>query len=104
MGDKGGAAATLHDIGRVYADLGDSRQALHYFEQSLPLRKQVWKRWGEAAERFHIALAAEALGDLARAEAELQIVVAIDAATSHPDLEDACQALERIRQKMRSGV
>lgn len=48
MGDKGGEASTLNNIGRVYADLEDKSQALDYYEQSLQLSRQVGDKGGEA--------------------------------------------------------
>ena len=103
MGDRWGEAATLHNIGLVYSGLGDNRQALAFYEQTLPLRRQVGDRWGESITRFNIAMAAAALGDLAHAEAELEEVIAIDKAFGHPDLDNDRQILERIRQRRLAG-
>ena len=48
VGDRAGEAATLHNIGRVYDDLGEKQQALDYFNQALLLSRAVGHRAGEA--------------------------------------------------------
>ena len=48
MGDRGGEATTLNNIGAVYDALGDKRKALDFYEQALPLQRQVGDRGGEA--------------------------------------------------------
>ena len=101
MGDRGGEATTLNNIGRVYSALGDKRKALDFCEQALPLQRQVGDRWGESITRYNLALVYEALGDLQRAEDELEIVVALDEAIEHPDLASDRAALERVRAQRR---
>jgi Flp pilus assembly protein TadD len=49
VGDKGGEATTLNNLGSVYDDLGEKAKALEYYEQALPLRRQVGDKGGEAA-------------------------------------------------------
>ena len=85
--------------GVVYSALGDQQQALDYFNQALPLQRQVGDKAGEAATRFNIAMAAATLGDLDCAVAELEQVVALDEAIHHPDLESDRAALARMRAR-----
>ncbi len=54
MGDRGGEATTLNNIGVVYDDLGDKRKALDFYEQALPLQRQVGDRWGERITRYNM--------------------------------------------------
>jgi tetratricopeptide (TPR) repeat protein len=44
VGDKGGEATTLNNLGLVYSDLGEKRKALEYYAQALPLFRQVGTR------------------------------------------------------------
>ena len=48
MGDRGGEATALNDIGVVYDDLGERQKALDYYNQALPLYHAVGDRKGEA--------------------------------------------------------
>ena len=48
MGDRGGEATTLNNIGMVYDALGDKRKALDFYEQALPLSAR-WATGGEKA-------------------------------------------------------
>ncbi|MEA5497063.1 CHAT domain-containing protein, partial [Limnoraphis robusta] len=56
-------AATLNNIGLVYHALGDRQQAFEFYNQSLPLRRQVGDKAGEAATLNNIGLVYHALGD-----------------------------------------
>jgi tetratricopeptide (TPR) repeat protein len=101
VGDRRGEAATLSNIGNVYSDLGDKAKALECYEQALPILRQVGDRFGESITRYNIAMVATELDDLERAETELTIVVALDEAIHHPDLESDRAALARIREQRR---
>ncbi|MEG4814163.1 CHAT domain-containing protein [Microcoleus sp. K5-D4] len=48
VGDRGGEAITLSNIGKVYSDLGEKQKALEYYTQSLPLSRALGDRGGEA--------------------------------------------------------
>ena len=56
VGDRGGEATTLNNIGMVYDALGDKRKALDFFEQALPLSRQVGDRRGEATTLNNLGL------------------------------------------------
>ena len=47
VGDRGGEATTLNNIGMVYSALGEKQKALDYYEQALPLTA----RWETGAGR-----------------------------------------------------
>ncbi len=102
VGNKAGEATTLNNIGLVYDALGEKQQALDFYHQALPLRRQVGDRWGESITRYNMAVVCADLGDLAGAEAQLLLVVALDEAIGHPDLASDRAALARI-QARRAG-
>jgi tetratricopeptide (TPR) repeat protein len=41
VGDRGGEATTLNNIGLVYYNLGEKQKALNFYNQALPLRRAV---------------------------------------------------------------
>ena len=47
MGDRGGEAGTLNNIGAVYDDLGEKQKALDFYNQALPIRRAVGDPYGE---------------------------------------------------------
>ncbi|MEA5545869.1 CHAT domain-containing tetratricopeptide repeat protein, partial [Limnoraphis robusta CCNP1324] len=63
VGDKAGEATTLNNIGRVYDALGDRQTALDFYNQSLPLTRQVGDKAGEAVTLNNIRFVYSALGD-----------------------------------------
>jgi len=48
VGDRGGEAITLNNIGGVYDALGEKQKALDFYNQALPIRRAVGDRGGEA--------------------------------------------------------
>ncbi len=102
-GDRSGEAATLNNIGLVYDALGEKEKALGYYEEALPLRRQVGDRFGESVTRFNLAMVFVDLDRLAEAEEQLEIVVQIDEAVRHPDLESDRRELERVRTMRRAA-
>jgi tetratricopeptide (TPR) repeat protein len=95
-------ATTLNNIGGVYDALGEKQQALAYYEQALPLFRQVGDRWGESITQYNVAMVYQSLGRLDEAEAQLIAVVALDEAIGHPDLESDRAALEKVRAARRA--
>ncbi|MSR84794.1 MAG: tetratricopeptide repeat protein, partial [Candidatus Latescibacteria bacterium] len=65
-------ATTLTSLGGVYSALGDKQQALAYYQQALPLFRQVGDPSGEAATLTNLGLVYSALGDQQQALAYYQ--------------------------------
>ena len=97
VGDKAGEATILNNIGGVYDALGDKEEALEFYNQALPLRREVGDRWGESTTRYNMGIVYAQLGELQKAEEQLKIVVELEEAIGHPDLESDRQVLEQIR-------
>jgi tetratricopeptide (TPR) repeat protein len=96
-------AALLNNMGGVYSALGDKAKALEYYEQALPLRRQVGDRSGEATTRFNMAMVYVTLGDWEEAEGLLSQVVALEEAIDHPDLESDRAMLAQVQAMRRQG-
>jgi CHAT domain-containing protein/Tfp pilus assembly protein PilF len=67
VGDRGGEAITLNNIGLVYDDLGEKQKALDYYNQALPIYRAVGDRRGEATTLNNIGLVYNALGEKQKA-------------------------------------
>jgi tetratricopeptide (TPR) repeat protein len=100
VGSRNEEATTLNNIGMVLNDRRDWRAALSYLEQALPIHREVGDRTGEAVTRYNIAAAHKGEGRLLDAVAELELVVALDEAIQHPDLEADRAALKRVRAEL----
>ncbi|MEG4247806.1 CHAT domain-containing protein [Microcoleus sp. Pol10D4] len=69
LGDRGGEARTLSNIGGVYAALGEQQKALEYLSQSLPLSRAVGDRQREA---FTLNIIGIVYGDLGENQKALE--------------------------------
>jgi CHAT domain-containing protein/Flp pilus assembly protein TadD len=67
VGDRGGEATTLNNIGTVYNDLGEKQQALDHFNEALTLDRAVGYRGGEATTLNNIGLVHSSLGEKQKA-------------------------------------
>ncbi|MEG4280433.1 CHAT domain-containing protein, partial [Microcoleus sp. MON1_C1] len=67
VGDRGGEATTLNNIGKAYSQLGEKQKALEYYSQSLPLRRAVGDRGGEATTLNTIGSVYSDLGEKQKA-------------------------------------
>jgi tetratricopeptide (TPR) repeat protein len=100
VGDRAVEAAVLNNFGLVHHDRGDFQAALDYFEQALPIYREVEDRAGEAVVRSNIAMVHRGAGHLVEAIAELELVVALDEALQHADLEADTAMLEQVRAEL----
>ena len=67
MGDRGGEANTLNNIGVVYSYLGEKQKALQFYNQALPLRRAVGDRGGQATTLTNIGAVYNDLGEKQKA-------------------------------------
>ncbi|MEP7338426.1 MAG: CHAT domain-containing tetratricopeptide repeat protein [Acidobacteriota bacterium] len=77
LGDRRQEAYTLTAIGRFHSNLAEYLPALDYYNQSLPLRRAVSDRSGEAVTRYNIARAQRDLNNLAEAREQIEASIAI---------------------------
>ena len=62
MQDRSGEATTLNNIGSVYRAIGQPNQALNYYQQALPILREVQNRSGEATTLNNLGLVYDAIG------------------------------------------
>jgi hypothetical protein len=98
-----GSHTSRRFIGAVHNSRGDDQTTLDYFEQALPILREVGDRAGEATTRFNIAMVYRGAGRLVEAVAELELVVALDAAVELPVLEADTALLEEVRVELQQG-
>jgi len=63
VGDRGGEATTLNNIGGAWDELGEKRKALDFYEQALSLYRDVGDRGGEAVTLNNIGFVWRQLGE-----------------------------------------
>ena len=92
-GPPPGEGAHLGNLGLAYADLGEVRRAIEYYEQALAIAREIGDRHGEANDHFNLGLTLISEGDLAGAREHFTAALAPYEAMGLPDAEDARQAL-----------
>jgi tetratricopeptide (TPR) repeat protein len=79
--------------------LGQPEQALDYYRQALPIRREVGDRAGEAVTRFNLAMLYRGHQEWGSAVAELEQVVELDRQTQRPNLASDTAMLEQVRHE-----
>jgi tetratricopeptide (TPR) repeat protein len=100
VGDRGGEATTLNNIGRVYDAQGRQQEALEYFEKALLIFREVGDRWGESILLANIGRVLDALGRTAEAVRYFELSVALDEELGHPNLESHRAKLAEVKSKL----
>jgi tetratricopeptide (TPR) repeat protein len=54
----------LSELGNAYADLGDVRRAIGFYEQHLSIAREIGDRYGEGAALGNLGTAHAALGNI----------------------------------------
>jgi CHAT domain-containing protein/Tfp pilus assembly protein PilF len=75
--DRAGEGATLNNIGLVYSNLGQYRQALEQYQQALPITRAISDRVLEGATLNNIGLVYSNLGQYAQALEQFQQALVI---------------------------
>jgi tetratricopeptide (TPR) repeat protein len=78
IGDRRGEGAGLGNLGRAYADLGETRRAIEHFEQALVIHREIGDRRGEGIALGHLGIAYGHLGETRRAIEHYEKALAID--------------------------
>jgi len=67
LGDKKDEGIHLGNLGLAYADLGDARKAIEFYEQYLSIAREIGDRRGEGAALGYLGSAYYSLGDARKA-------------------------------------
>jgi tetratricopeptide (TPR) repeat protein len=79
--------------------LGQPQRALEYYQQALPIQREVRDRAAEAVTRYNLAMIYRVRGELDLAVAELEQVVELNRQVDYPDLASDTAMLDRVRQE-----
>jgi Tetratricopeptide repeat len=79
---------------------GLGQSALVCYRRALPIRREVGDRAGEAVTRYNMAMVYRDAGRLMEAVTELELVVGLQTAVQHPDLEADTAMLEKVRAEL----
>ena len=101
IGDRRGEGNDLGNLGNAYADLGDAKKAIEFYEQALVIDREIGDRRGEALGSWNLGLAYEKEGDLTKAINAMQICVDFEREIGHPDAEQDAQRVEEIKKKIK---
>jgi tetratricopeptide (TPR) repeat protein len=99
VGDRGGEAATLANIGVVYNATGQPGQALAYYEQALPIQREVGDRGGEATTLANLGVVYNATGQPSKALEYYEQALPLLEMTQSPYLEQAREIVNQLRRK-----
>ena len=81
IGDRRGEGNALGNLGNAWADLGEPRRAIEFYEQALVIAREIGDRRGEGAALGNLGMAWMDLGEPRRAiefyEQRLEIARAI---------------------------
>ena len=89
--------AALGNLGLAYADLGDARCAIGYYEQCLTIHREIGDRQGEAFGSWNLGDLYARQGDLARAAQLMQVCVDFERQIGHPDAEKDAARVAQLR-------
>jgi len=67
LGDRESEGRHLGNLGIAYADLGDARKAIEYYEQRIAIAREIGDRRGEGADLGNLGNAYKNLGDARKA-------------------------------------
>jgi tetratricopeptide (TPR) repeat protein len=67
IGDRRGEGNALGNLGLAYADLGETRRAIQFYEQALLIDREIGDRRGEGNDLWNMSLALDQLGERAQA-------------------------------------
>ncbi len=103
IGDRRGEGAALGNLGNAYADLGEPRKAIEFYEQALVIAREIGDRRGEGNALGNLGIAYLNLGEPRKAIEFYEQALVIDSRDRRPDAGKAmrssirgwhCSALE----------
>jgi tetratricopeptide (TPR) repeat protein len=104
IGDSRGEGKALGKLGLAYADLGDNERTAIYYQQELQVALKRGDRPDEARASWNLGLAYEELGDLTKAIQAMEVCLAFERETGHPDAEPDAARIRQLRARLAGGA
>lgn len=67
MQERSAEGNALGNLGLAYANLGETRKAIHFYDQRLAIAREIGDRRGEGSARWNLSLALDRLGKRSQA-------------------------------------
>jgi tetratricopeptide (TPR) repeat protein len=100
VGDRRGEGWTLHNLGRIYSNLGRKQEAEGYYARALHLRREVGDRRGQAWTLHNMGLLYLEQHNYRVALACLLLARRIFEKVQSPDMKVAQQNIERLHEEV----
>ena len=99
IGDRTGEGIALGNMGIAYADLGETRRAIQFFEQRLTLAREIGDRRGEGNALWNMSLALDQLGERAQAIKHAEQALIIREQIEDPNAAKVREQLAKWREQ-----
>jgi tetratricopeptide (TPR) repeat protein len=96
IGDVQNKAATLHELGCIYANKGEVDEAIALFNQSLEINERIGNVQTQAMTLWWLGHLAEQQGEYTKAISYLQPALEILQRLKSPDAESVSASLDRV--------
>jgi len=100
LGDRSGAAITLHQLAMLHQDQGEYPQAHTLYQQSLAIAEELGDRSGAAITLHQLGLLCEKEGQLQQAVNHLARAHALFDAFGAPECEQSARDLARLQEQI----
>ncbi len=95
IGDRASKSIDLQNLGVAYAELGDAKKAIEYYEQHLAIAREIGDSRGEGSALWNASLALDVLGRRAEAVKLARDALAIFERIGDPYAEEMRQKLAK---------
>jgi tetratricopeptide (TPR) repeat protein len=97
--DRSAEGRLLGNLGLAYANLGDVRRAIEFYEQHIAIAQEIGDRSGEANSSWNLGALLTQQGETARAMGLMGVLVDFLREIGHPNAEQHAAMVEQMRQQ-----
>ena len=89
----------MGNLGLAFADLGEVREAIGYYEQALAISREIGDRRGEGNHAWNLGRALVE-SDPVRGAELMQVCVDYEREIGHPDTDEDAERLRQVRERI----